>query len=152
MSTPSPSAPALASVGAAPLSSRLTTDRARRRARIATSVQTLVSVGLLVDLVLVGHLNGEEIWGPITAACAVLVGALSLAYLAARGRNGVIRLGLIVLWLTIAFFGFGGYNSHRMALPDGTVDSRPRPPLAPLVFSGMGIAGALFLRSGTKGT
>ena len=152
MSTHSPLAPVLTSARAGPVRPTTATDRARRRALIATGLLTLGSGGLLVDLVLVGHLNGGEIWGLITAAGAVLVGALSLAFLAVRGRNRVVQIGLIALWLTIAFFGFGGYNSHRMALPEGTVDSRPRPPLAPLVFSGIGIAGALFLRSGTKGT
>jgi hypothetical protein len=141
----------MAGTRAAPVHSDAAIDRVRRRALIVTTVVTLASVGLLADLLLVGHTNGEEIWGPITAASAALVGLLSLTFLAVRGRNRVARIGLIALWLTIAFFGFGGYNSHRLALPDGTVDSRPRPPLAPLVFTGMGIAGALTLRSGTKG-
>lgn len=137
---------------AVPATPEATADRARRRAMRVTAFLTILAVGLLADLLLVGHTNGEEIWGPITAGLAALTGALSLAYLAQRGRNRAARYAVIALWLTVAFFGVGGYNSHRLPLPDGTVDSRPRPPLAPLVFTGIGIAGAVVLRSGTKGT
>lgn len=125
-------------------------DRARSRAMRFIAVITLFSAGLLGDLLLVGHTNGEEIWGLITAAMAAAVGAASFGILYIRGRNRLARWTLVALWLTVAFFGFGGYNSHRLPLPDGTVDSRPRPPLAPLVFTGIGIAGALNLRYGTK--
>ena len=127
-------------------------DRARRRAMRVTAAISIASLGLLVDLLLVGHTTGEEIWGPITAALAASTAGLSLVFLAVRGRNRAIRIGLIAFWLTVAFFGFGGYNDHRLARPADTVtDQRERPPLAPLVFTGMGIAGAVVLRSGTKG-
>jgi len=76
---------------------------------------------------------------------AVLYVLLALGLNIVVGYAGLLDLGYV------AFFGFGGYNSHRLALPEGTVDSRTRPPLAPLIFTGMGIAGALSLRSGTKG-
>lgn len=124
---------------------------ARRRAVMATGVVTLGSLGLLGDLLLVGHTHGEEIWGVVTALSGVVIGVLSLALLLNRSRNRVGRIGLIALWLTIAFFGFGGYNSHRLPLPEGVSDQRPRPPLAPLIFTGFGIAGALAVRSGSKG-
>ena len=126
-------------------------DRSRWRAMLVTAVIAAAASALLVDLLLVGHTVGDEIWGPITAAMAAMAAGLSLAFLKVRGRGRAARIGLIALWLTVAFFGFGGYNSHRLALPEGTVDSRTRPPLAPLIFTGMGIAGALSLRSGTKG-
>ena len=126
-------------------------DRSRRRALRVTAGITLASLALLADLLLVRHTTGGEIWGPITAALAVLTGALSLAFLSVRGHNRAIRIGLIALWLTIAFFGFGGYNDHRVAPRADAADQRPRPPLAPLVFTGMGLAGAVVLRSGTKG-
>jgi len=125
--------------------------RARGRAMWATTAITLFSAGLFVDLLLVGHTNGEEVWGPVTAALASMTGALSLAVLYVRGRRRAVRWALIATWLTVAFFGFGGYNSHRLPTPEGTVDLRARPPLAPLVFTGMGIAGVVVLRSGTKG-
>ena len=130
-----------------------TLARARRRALIVTTGITIVSFGLLIDLLLVRHTTGEEIWGPITAAIAATTGVLSLVVLARRGRSRAARWGLIALWLTVAFFGFGGYNSHRLPRPaDTATDQRPRPPLAPLAFTGLGIAGAVVLRSGTKGS
>jgi hypothetical protein len=122
-----------------------------RRALLVTTVLTLGCLGLLGDLLVVGHTRGEEIWGVATALSGVLVGVLSLAFLVRRSRNRVARIGLVALWLTVAFFGFGGYNSHRLPLPEGTSDQRPRPPLAPLIFTGFGIAGALAVRSGSKG-
>lgn len=123
----------------------------RRRAVMATSVVTLGSLGLLGDLLLVGHTNGEEIWGVVTALSSVVIGVLSLAFLLQRSRNRVARIGLVALWLTIAFFGFGGFNSHRLPVAEGVSDQRPRPPLAPLIFTGFGIAGAFAVRSGSKG-
>ena len=151
MSTPTSATPALTGTRLPPVRSDAVFDGSRRRALIATAVVTLASVVLLADLFLVGHTNGEEVWGLITAASAVLIGLLSLAFVAVHGRNRVARGGLIVLWLTVAFLGIGGYNSHRLALPEGTVDPRPRPPLAPLVFTGLGIAGAISLRTATRG-
>lgn len=127
-------------------------DRARRRAERFITVITLVSATMVVDFVLAGHTIGDEIWGPITAAMAALTGALSFIYLAGHSRNRAANFGLIAVWLTVAFFGFGGYQSHRLPLPEGTVDSRPRPPLSPLIFTGIGIAGAINLRSGSKGS
>jgi hypothetical protein len=123
----------------------------RRRALLVISAVTLGCLGLLGDLLLVGHTRGDEIWGVATAFIGSLVGVLSLAFLVRRSRHRVARIGLVALWLTVAFFGFGGYNSHRLPLPDGLSEERPRPPLAPLIFTGFGIAGALAVRSGSKG-
>ena len=123
----------------------------RRRALLVISAVTLGCLGLMGDLLLVGHTRGGEIWGVATAVFGALVGVLSLAFLIRRSRNRVARIGLVALWLTVAFFGFGGYNSHRLPLPDGMSEERPRPPLAPLIFTGIGIAGALAVRSGSKG-
>lgn len=125
-------------------------DRAHARAIKATFVVAALSAGLLVDLLLAGHTSGEEIWGPITAASGTLVGVLSLAYLVHSGRSRAARLALYVLWVMVAFFGFAGYNDHRLPVPSGVVDSRPRPPLAPLVFTGLGLAGAYVLRYDAK--
>jgi hypothetical protein len=126
-------------------------DRRRRRAMIATAAFGVASVALLVDLLMVGHTTGEQIWGPVTAALASGVAAMSLIYLSSRARSQVARIALIGLWLLVAFFGYGGYNDHRAADGPGSVDPRPRPPLAPLVFTGLGLAAAYSLRYGTKG-
>ena len=139
------------STAAAPTRPEATRDRAHRRALSVTAAITLGSLVLLVDLLLVGHTTGEEIWGPVTAAIATAVGLLSLVFLASGSRNRAARIVLYMLWALVAFFGFGGYNDHRLPRPADTItDQRQRPPLAPLVFSGLGIAGAVVLRSGSK--
>ncbi len=125
---------------------------ARRRAQMVTAGITLGSFALFVDLLLAGHTMGEEIWGPVTALAGAVVGLLSLAYLAMRGRSRIARIGLYSLWVLVAFFGFGGYNDHRLPRPVDTItDQRERPPLAPLAFTGLAIAGVVALRSGSKG-
>jgi len=126
-------------------------DKARRRALYWTGAIALTSLALLVDLLLVNHTTGEEIWGPITAASALLVGVLSFAYLATRSRSRAARFLLYALWAMVAFFGYGGYNDHRLPRPADTItDQRERPPLAPLSFTALGIAGAVVLRNGSK--
>jgi hypothetical protein len=126
--------------------------RSHPRALLITGGIAVASLALFVDLLLSGHTVGEEIWGPVTALAGTVVGLLSLAYLALGGRSRVARLALYSLWAMVAFFGFGGYNDHRLPRPVDTItDQRERPPLAPLAFTGLAIAGAVTLRSSSKG-
>lgn len=151
MSSSTRAAPATAGTPLAPARPAAPRSRARRRALIVTAGITVGSFALLVDLLLVGHTVGEELWGPVTALSATATGLLSLGYLATGGRSRVARFVLYALWGMVAFFGYGGYNDHRLPRPADTItDQRERPPLAPLVFTGLGIAGAVFLRSGSK--
>jgi len=152
MSSSTRPAVATTRIGGVPARAEATRARTRRRAIAFTAGIAILSVGLLVDLLLVGHTAGEEIWGPVTAAVTAGVGLLSLVFLAARGRSRMARMFLYALWVFVAFLGFGGYNDHRLPRPADTItDQRERPPLAPLVFTGLGIAGAVVLRSGSKG-
>jgi peptidoglycan/LPS O-acetylase OafA/YrhL len=152
MYTPTRAAPATADARRIPIDGDARRARARRRAMYVTAVVSIASFALLVDLLMANHTTGEEIWGPLTAAAGTLVGLLSLAYLAVRGRSRAARYLLYALWVMVAFFGFGGYNDHRLPRAADTVtDQRQRPPLAPLVFTGLGIAGVVVLRSGSKG-
>jgi len=152
MSTSTQAVPAPAGAHAESVSPDATSDRRRRRAMRVSAVITIGSIAMLGDLLLVGHTTGEQIWGPITAAGGALVGLLSLAFLAVRGRSRVALIVLYTLWAVVAFFGFGGYNDHRLPRPADTVtDQRERPPLAPLMFTVWGIAGAAALRYGSKG-
>ena len=113
---------------------------------------TVAAAALFVDLILVGHTVGEELWGPVTAMAGTVVGALSLAYLVMGMRSRAARIVLYGLWVMVAFFGVGGFNDHRLPRSADTItDQRERPPFAPLVFTGMAIAGAVALRSGSKG-
>jgi len=151
MSSSMRAAPTTAGITLEPARFSETRARTRRRALMVMAGITVGSLALLVDLLLVGHTVGEEIWGPVTAVAGTVVGLLSLAYLAMSGRSRVARLALYALWVMVAFFGFGGYNDHRLPRPADTItDQRERPPLAPLAFTGIAIAGAVALRSGSK--
>jgi hypothetical protein len=152
MSSSTRTAPATAGTTLAPARSVEARARARRRALVVTAFITVGSFALFVDLLLAGHTVGEEIWGPVTAIAGTLVGLLSLGYLAMGGRSRVALIVLYALWGVVAFFGFGGYNDHRLPRPADTItDQRERPPLAPLAFTGIAIVGAVALRSGSKG-
>jgi len=152
MSSSTRAAPATAGTPLAPARSGETRARTHRRALMVTAGITVGSFALFVDLLLAGHTVGEEIWGPVTAITGTVVGLLSLAYLAMGGRSRVARIPLYALWAMVAFFGFGGYNDHRLPRSADTItDQRERPPLAPLAFTGLGIAGAVALRNGSKG-
>jgi hypothetical protein len=151
MSSSMPAAPITAGVTPGPASPAGVRARSRRRALMATVGITVGSSALLVDLLLAGHAVGEEIWGPVTAFAGTAVGLLSLGYLAVRGRSRVARVLFYALWTMVALFGLGGYNDHRLPRPADTItDQRERPPLAPLAFTGLAIAGAAALRSGSK--
>ena len=152
MSTPTRWAPAAAVPRPSATDQAASRDRARRRPLFIATAITLGSLGLLADLLLVNHTTGKEILGPVTAASGVVVGLLSLAYLALRARSRVARILLYALWATVAFFGLIGFSSHRQPVTAESVDQRQRPPLAPLVFTGLGITGAVVLRSGSKGS
>ena len=152
MSSPTRAAPATAGTTLAPARPVVARARTGRRATLVTAGITVGSFALFVDLLLAGHTVGEEIWGPVTAIAGTVVGLLSLAYLAMGGRSRVARIVLYALWVFVAFLGFGGYNDHRLPRPADTItDQRERPPLAPLAFTGLAIAGAVALRSGSKG-
>jgi peptidoglycan/LPS O-acetylase OafA/YrhL len=136
-------APPTTDRGLAQAHSDATSDRWRRRAMRVTTVITVGCLVVLAVLLANRHTTGEEIWGPMTAVGGIVVGLLSLGFLATRSRNRAARVILVALWLTIAFLGYGGYNDHRLPRPADTVaDQRPRPPLAPLMFTAWGIAGA----------
>jgi hypothetical protein len=146
-----PHAPANAGARALPPNAEAGWTSTRRHASYAIAAITLGSLGLLVDLLLANHTRGGEIWGPVTSGLGAAVGLLSLAYLTLRSRSRAARGLLYALWLTVAFFGYGGFNDHRFPVTAQSTDQRQRPPLAPLTFTGLGIAGALVLRSGSKG-
>ena len=151
MSSSTRAAPATAGIPLAPARSGESRARTRRRALIVTAAVAAGSFALFVDLLLAGHTVGEEVWGPVTAVAGIVVGLLSLAYLAMGGRSRVARIALYALWAMVAFFGFGGYNDHRLPRPADTItDQRERPPLAPLAFTGIAIVGAVALLSGSK--
>ncbi len=153
MSTSIRSGPVPAGIDPAAVRAGATGDRRRRLAMRATAAITAGCLVVLAMMLANRHTTGEEIWGVLVAVSGAIVGGLSLAYLATSRRSRAARFGLIALWATVAFFGYGGYNDHRLPRPADTMsDQRDRPPLAPLIFTAWGIAGAVALQIGPRRT
>jgi hypothetical protein len=115
------------------------------RQRVALAMTAMVTLGCLAVLILllsVDHTVGGEVDGPEVAIFGIVVGILSLILLAAPGRHRFMLGALLVLWTLLAIGGIDGYEQHSKAVTAATVDQRPRPPLAPLVFTAFGIVGA----------
>ena len=92
-------------------------DRATPSRDRVTAVITLASFVLLATCCWCGTRPARRSGARSPRRWRACVGALSLAFLAIRGRSRVARLALYALWLTVAFFGFGGYKSHRLPGP-----------------------------------
>jgi hypothetical protein len=111
-------------------------------------VRTLVTIAataasaVLLAVLLVDHTAGGELEGVIVAAIATATGLLALWSVR---RGGARRRLVIVLWLVVAAGGGIGYADHQAQPHPGrpVLDDRPRPPLAPLVFTVIGLAGAV---------
>jgi hypothetical protein len=80
------------------------------------------------------------------AILSVISGICALFSLA---RGGARRRLVLVLWLVVAAGGLLGYDEHAATPRPGhpALDQRPRPPLAPLVFTAIGLVGAAILVS-----
>lgn len=112
-----------------------------------------LSVGCLIVLLLllsVRHSTGGEIDGIAVAALGVGTGVFSLVLLSLPGRHRIALGILVALWVGVALGGISGYSNHAKAISSTSADQRARPPLAPLIFTGFGIAGAAALVVGGR--
>ena len=134
------------------------TERLRARLirrRVPLAIITVVTLGCLAVLLLllsVNHTAGGEVDGPEVALFGIIVGILSLVSLAAPGRHRFVLAALLVLWTFVAISGVAGYTEHAKAVTPASADQRPRPPLAPLVFTAFGIVGGAALILAYRGT
>ena len=132
---------------------RLTGRLTRQRVPLAmTTVVTLGCLAVLVLLLSVNHTAGGEVDGPEVALFGIIVGILSLVSLAVPGRHRSVLAALLVLWTFLAISGVAGYTEHSKAVTPASADQRPRPPLAPLVFTAFGIVGGGALIMAYRGT
>jgi hypothetical protein len=125
------------------------------RQRVSLAMTTVVTLGcraVLLLLLSVNHTAGGEVDGPEVALFGIIVGILSLISLAVVGRHRFVLAALLVLWVLLAIGGVDGYMEHSKALTNASPDQRPRPPLAPLVFTAFGIAGGAALVLAYRGT
>ena len=120
---------------------RSTRRRAALLAAIALQAWSIVELGSL----LLRHTTGPEVYGVLVAALAVGAGAATLVLLAPARRRAVALIGALALWTVVGLGGLAGVAAHAIGTtPEhGPVDPRPRPLLAPLAFTGMGVAGVL---------
>jgi hypothetical protein len=122
----------------------------RRLPLIVTAAVTAGCLAVLALLLSIGHTTGGEIDGPTVAGLGLLTGVLSLGFLAVPGRHRIALGVLVVLWISVALGGIGGYADHAIAVTSASADQRARLPLAPLIFTVFGIAGAATLIVGGR--
>lgn len=95
------------------------------------------------------HSAGPELYGVLTAALAAGAGVANLVLLRTSRTQSLVTVAVLVLWAVIAIAGVAGTIAHVVGpVPGyGPMDLRPRPLIAPLVFTLLGFVGgtALFL-------
>jgi hypothetical protein len=109
------------------------------------SLKYLVSLGLT-------HTTGPELYGVLTAALAAAAAGSNLAVLRSPRPQVLLAAALLGLWALIALAGVGGTIAH-IAGPvagHGPVDLRPRPIVAPLIFTLLGLVGGAALLMGER--
>jgi hypothetical protein len=94
------------------------------------------------------HTVGAESYGLLVAGAAVVAGILSLGLVLSPQRRPIATAAVIVLWAIVALGGVAGTYYHVVGVASeyGPIDPRPRPIVAPLVFTVLGTVGgsALF--------
>jgi nitrate reductase NapE component len=118
--------------------------RARRNVIVFASLAVLAWAIVELASLLSRHTTGPELYGVLVAALAVAAGIINLAALTSpRARLWVIVA--VVLWAVVALGGLAGVVAHVVgpSAEYGPVDPRPRPSLAPLVFTAIGAVGGL---------
>lgn len=128
------------------------------RDRIIDRVSLVVTLGVLIwsssELInLVSrHTTGAELYGVLTAALATGAAVANVVVLRSPGTRAVVTIALIVLWAVIALAGVAGVLAHIVGpvADHGPIDPRPRPILAPLVFTLLGMLGGSALLFGWR--
>jgi hypothetical protein len=110
---------------------------------MATFAVTGWSIKYLIQLSLT-HTSGPEIYGVLTAAVAVGAGIASVAVQRSRPASLLAVVPIVVVFALVALAGLGGTVAHIVGpvAGHGPIDPRPRPVVAPLVFTVLGLAGA----------
>jgi len=140
---------------AAPIPPASAVARAHTRRRAATIGALAVVAWSIIELVSLAwrHTVGPELYGVLVAAVAVGAAVLGLVALRSSRRRGRLAILALVVWAVVAIGGIGGVAAHMIGPSGhGPADPRPRPPLAPLAFTAMGVAGALTVVLGYRGS
>jgi hypothetical protein len=99
------------------------------------------------------HTIGAESYALLVAGLAVAAGILSLGLVLSPQKWAIATIAVLVVWGIVALGGIAGTYYHIVGVaPEySPIDPRPRPALAPLVFTLYGLIGgsALFFGSRT---
>jgi hypothetical protein len=100
----------------------------------------------------VNHNTGPELYGVLTAALSTAAALGNVALPQSPRMKMLLTVTVIVLWAVVALGGFAGMIAHIVGpvAGHGTMDLRPRPIAAPLVFTLLGCLGALALFRGQR--
>jgi hypothetical protein len=128
-----------------------TGGRTRRICLYAAVIVLLWSLLEVVSLA-VRHTNGAELYGVLVAAVTFGAGAATVALLMSTRPRPWASVAVLVLWVVIALGGLAGVAAHIIGpgVGHGTVDPRPRPVLAPLIFTTLALVGGAALFVGQR--
>jgi hypothetical protein len=98
------------------------------------------------------HTTGAELYGVLTAAFATAAAVANLALLRSTRIRTITTGAVLLLWAVVALGGIAGTIAHLVGpVPGhGPMDLRPRPIVAPLVFTLLGFVGAAALTLGQR--
>jgi 4-amino-4-deoxy-L-arabinose transferase-like glycosyltransferase len=118
---------------------------------VVTLVVLAWSTTELISLA-VKHTTGPELYGVLVATTAVITGAFSLVLLASARKRMLASAAVLVLWAVVAIGGLAGTVAHVVGpgTGHGPVDPRPRPIVAPLIFTALGLVGGAALFFGQR--
>ncbi len=133
-----------------PVSSQQRGIEVRRFAALVVTVLVLGFCATYLIRLAPTHTVGAEIYGVLVAGVATATALASLAILATGQRSSLATALVLGLWLVIAVAGVAGVAAHVIGpvAGHGPVDDRARPVAAPLIFTVLGVIGAVALYVG----
>jgi hypothetical protein len=134
-----------------PVAGAATGGRTRRICIYATVV--IIAWSLLeVASLAFRHTNGAEIYGVMVAVLAFANGVASFVLLRSPRPPVWATAAVLVVWAVIGLGGIAGVVAHMVgpAAGHGPIDPRPRPLLAPLIFTTFALVGGTALFVGRR--
>ena len=121
------------------------------RFQVASGVVLAWSIYYTVTLAVI-HNIGAELYGVLTAALATTAAVGNLTLLRSPRVRVVATGAVLVLWAVVVVGGLAGTIAHIVGpvTGHGSIDLRPRPIAAPLVFTLLGSVGAAALALGQR--
>lgn len=130
---------------------------ARHRWEVLSGIVLAWSITETASLAVVHH-TGPELYGVLVAAMAAAAGVANLVLLRSDRANRIPAVAMVAtvvvlaVWSVVALGGIAGMVAHLIGpvAGHGPVDPRPRPVVAPLIFTLLGSFGAVALVLGRR--